>query len=310
MNSMSSKILFLKENNLFQSLNWLAFQDNYGRKTEHLGEWAGIKLDLPLGQNFLWVERGPEKVDANFIAEAKKSDATFVRIEPAVLSDAEAKKFSLKPVGKASLLSGQASPKCTRILDLTKTEEELFAQMKPKTRYNIRLAEKKGVVVKKLDNEDILFEMLTATSEKNTGFSPHEKNYYTKLIKDLGKNDLAHIYVAEHEGDFLAAILVTFYGKVATYLHGGQSDQKKNLMAPYLCQWTAIKEAKERGCAVYDFWGVAESEDPNDSWAGISRFKEGFGGEKIVFPGSYDLVLKPFWYNVLTFGAKLKRMFR
>lgn len=307
---MSSKILFQKENNLFQSLNWLAFQENYGRKTEHLGEWAGIQIDLPLGQDFLWVEKGPERVDASFITEAKKSDVTFVRIEPAVLSDAEVKKFNLKPVDKTSLLSGQASPKCTRVLDLTKTEEELLAEMKSKTRYNIRLAEKKDVVVKRLDNEDILFEMLTATSEKNTGFFPHEKNYYTKLIKDLGKNDVAHIYVAEHEGDFLAAILVTFYGKVATYLHGGQSDKKKNLMAPYLCQWTAIKEARDRGCAVYDFWGVAESDDPTDAWAGISRFKEGFGGEKIVFPGSFDLVLKPFWYNCFTLLAKLRKIFK
>jgi lipid II:glycine glycyltransferase (peptidoglycan interpeptide bridge formation enzyme) len=182
--------------------------------------------------------------------------------------------------------------------------------MKPKTRYNIRLAEKKGVVVKESTDVDSFYEMLAATSGKNTGYFPHEKSYYKALLAELGPKDMVKLFIAESDGQPLAAILVTFYGKTATYLHGGQNDKARNLMAPYLCQWAAIKEAKARGCESYDFWGVAESDDPNDSWAGITRFKEGFGGQKVITPGSFDLVLRPFWYNTLTMLARIKHSLR
>ena len=307
---MSPKTIYQKENNLTQSPTWASFQRGYGRKTEEADGWLGIRLGLSLGFDLVWFPKAPEKMTDAFIAEVGKLDTVFVRVEPSELTETEIKKYAFKKVGPNSLLCGQASPKATWILDLTMTEEDLLAQMKPKTRYNIRLAEKKGVRVKCSDDADVLYEMLTATSGKKTGYFPHEKEYYTKMIEELGKNDSAHIYVAEYQGDPLAAIMVTHVGKVATYLHGGQSEKDRNLMAPYLCQWTAIKEAKARGCELYDFWGVAESDDPNDPWAGITRFKEGFGGEKVVYPGTYDLVLKPFWYNVLTMAAKIKHLVR
>lgn len=314
--------LYKKENNLFQSLNWLAFQEEYGRQVVNLGDCSGIVFDLPFGKKFVWIQKGPVLI-SNFeflparSPKAKEGQisnlpkgAIFIRLEPSVLTETEIKKARLRLVTKNSLLSGQASPKATRVLDISKTEEEILAQMKPKTRYNIRLAEKKGVKVKRLDSEDILYDLLTKTATRDKGYSPHEKPYYTKMIKDLAKNDVAHVFVAEHEGDFLAAILVSFFGEVSTYLHGGFNEQKRNLMAPYLCQWEAIRYAKSKGCKIYDFWGVAETNDPNDSWAGISRFKEGFGGEKIVFPGSYDLALNSFWYNLLTLLARVRHLTR
>jgi lipid II:glycine glycyltransferase (peptidoglycan interpeptide bridge formation enzyme) len=310
MNSMSSKI-YQKENNLFQSLNWLAFQEHYGRRVIDLGESSAIELSIPFGKKFLWVQKGPAKLPSQgFEFRNFDKEVVFIRVEPESVTEAQIKTLNLRIVTKKSLLSGQASPKATRVLDLTKTEEELLAEMKPKTRYNIRLAEKKGVTVKRLNNEDILFEMLEATAQKGTGYSPHEKSYYTKLMQDLAKNDAASIFVAEYEGEFLAAIMMTKFGKVATYLHGGQGEVHKNLMAPYLCQWVAIKTAKEAGCELYDFWGVSENDDPTDPWAGISRFKEGFGGQKVIFPGSFDLVIQPFWYSLLTTAATLKHIIK
>lgn len=303
--------LYKKENNLFQSLNWLAFQEEFGRETTHLGESSGIVFGLPFGRKFIWVQKGPQSVAKLELRIPDLPKGTiFLRLEPEQVAESEAKKLKLRPVNKGSLLSGQASPKATRVLDISGTEEEIMSQMKSKTRYNIRLAAKKGVVVKMLDSEDILYDLLQKTAQREKGYAPHEKSYYTKMIKDLAKNDLAHIFIAEYKGEFLAAILVSFFGEVATYLHGGFNDSHRNLMAPYLCQWEAIKYAKGRGCQYYDFWGVAETDDPSDSWAGISRFKEGFGGEKVVFPGGYDLIISPLWYGIFSLMAKVKHLIR
>lgn len=303
------KKLYKKENNLLQSLNWIAFLEGLGHKYVNLGESSGVVYDLPFGKKFISSPKGPDVLNIKeIINNAKPEKPVFVRIEPEKISDDEIKKYGLKKVGAGTLLSGQASPKATRVLDISKSEEEILAAMKPKTRYNIRLAEKKGVTIKMLDSDDILYELLEKTSKRDRGYHPHEKKYYTKMIKELAKNDVAHIFVAEHEGDFLAAILVGFFGEVATYLHGGFDDKKRNLMAPYLCQWEAIKYAKKHGCTLYDFWGVAETDDPKDPWAGITRFKEGFGGEKVIFAGTYDIVLNKFWYNVLTIAAKIKHL--
>ena len=307
---MNEKKLTSKENNLFQDKKWQAFQESYGRTVEKTEDAFGIRQALPFGQSFVWFQKGPEKITDSFINSAKETVTTFVRIEPMDASERDVAKYSLKPVIKGYLLSGQASPKATRVLDLTLADADILDQMKSKTRYNIRLAEKKGVTVARSTDVDAFYDMLVSTSGKKTGYFPHEKAYYQKLIETLGPDDLARIYLAEHEGDALAGILVVYSGKCATYLHGGQNGVRKNLMAPYLCQWIAIREAKERGCTNYDFWGVAETDDPNDPWAGITRFKEGFGGEKIVFPGSFDLVIRPFWYNILTLMAKIRHLVR
>lgn len=300
---------FQKENNLFQSVDWLAFQTVYGRQTVTFGDFDGLVFDLPLGQKFVWVQKGPDKI-SNFqlLPSNLPKGTVFVRLEPAQIPAAEVKK--LRPVTHNSLLSGQVSPKATRVLDISGSEEEILAQMKQKTRYNIRLAEKKGVTVKVLDDAEVLFELLQKTAKRDKGYAPHPKSYYVKMVEILGKSDAVHIFVAEHEGDVLAAILVGFSGNTAIYLHGGFDETKRSLMAPYLCQWEAIKYAKSKGKKYYDFWGVAETDDSRDPWAGISRFKEGFGGEKVIFPGGYDLVLSKFWYNFLTFAAKLKHLIR
>lgn len=300
--------LHRKENNLFQSLNWLAFQEEYGRKLVYFNNATGIVLNLPLGKKFIWIQKGPRLI-SNFefqISNLPKG-TVFIRIEPENITEKDKISHKIKKVTGTSLMCGQKSPAATRVLDISQSEEEIMAQMKPKTRYNIRLSEKKGVEVKMLDSEDIFYELLVQTAKRDKGYAPHEKSYYAKMIKDLGKNDVVHIFVAEYQGEFLAAIMVSFFGEVATYLHGGFNESHRNLMAPYLCQWEAIKYAKSKGCKYYDFWGVAESDDAEDPWAGITRFKEGFGGEKVICSGSYDIVLNKFWYNLLTFIARVRK---
>ncbi len=299
------KDLYKKNNNIFQSKDWLSFQSDFGRDIITSKNLSFIKIDLPFKKFGLLSQKSPEKFDLNELKKiGKDNNAIFIRVEPKENINLK----ELKKITKKSLLSGQASPKATQILDISGSEDEILKNMKPKTRYNIRLAEKKGVKVKVSDNVDVFYELLEKTAKREKGYSPHIKDYYLKMIKNLKDNNFAHIFIAEHDDEPLAGILVSFYGDTAIYLHGGFNDLKRNFMAPYLCQWEAIKYAKSQGCKYYDFWGVAESNDPLDPWAGITRFKEGFGGEKVIFTGTYDIVINKFWYNILTLGAKIKHM--
>lgn len=303
-----------KENNLLQSEDWAKFQEALGRKSVNLAGSFGFEAPIMFGKSFVWIEKGPKKI-SNFKFPITNIDpkVIFVRLEPGIVTESDVKKYKLKKVGKKSLLSGQKSPKATLALDLNQSEEELLSGMKSKTRYNVRLAAKKGVTVRVSSNPadaNILFELLKSTEKRNKGYSTHESDYYLKMMESLAPKGILKIYIAEYESKPLAAILVSQFGEVATYLHGGFTDVHKELMAPYLCQWEAIKEAKKAGAKVYDFWGVAETDDPSDPWAGITRFKVGFGGEKIIFPGAYDYVINKFWYNMLSFAANLRRIIR
>lgn len=303
--------LFERKNNLFQSPEWLAFQEEAGHQIIEIGGDKALVLDLPFGKKFVWLQKGPNSITNYQLPTTNLPGGTvFLRIEPGEISENDVKRLGLRAVKSGSLLSGQASPKATRVLDISGAEEEIMAQMKSKTRYNIRLAEKKGVKIRETNDAEVLCDLLAKTASRDKGYAPHPKEYYQKLMSLLESKGLARIFVAEFEGRPLAAILVSFYGEVGTYLHGGFDESQRNLMAPYLCQWEAIKYAKERGCQYYDFWGVCETDDPKDSWAGISRFKEGFGGEKIVFAGDYDLVLNRFWYDAFSLMAKIKRIMR
>lgn len=305
--------LYKKENNLFQSPEWQEFQESFGREIVQFKDCSGIKMPIVKGKSFVWIQKAAPKLPITIDQVPKNT--VFVRVEPSAKDSPlqGSQRTVLKEGTEKSLLSGQKSPKATRVLDISKSEEEILGQMKSKTRYNIRLSAKKGVKVRISDDPkdiDIFYDLLLATAGKDKGYAPHERGYYQKMVESLGKKEIVKLFIAEYDGKPLAGILVSFYGDVATYLHGGSSEEHRELMAPYICQWEAIKYAQANGQRLYDFWGVAENDDPNDSWAGITRFKEGFGGEKVIFPGTYDLVLNKFWYNVLTVAAKIRHLIR
>lgn len=308
--------LYKKENNLFQGKDWLSFQESYGRKmiSFEKNDAFGVSLPLYFGKRFVWLQKAPSNLKN--LEELKRlgKDVVFVRIEPGIVDSKAVKKTGLKAVAKGALLAGQKSPKATQVLDISKAEEEILAGMKPKTRYNIRLAEKKGVTVRISDRPEdveIFYELLLKTSGRNKGeYMPHPKEYYRKMMESLAPSGSLKIVFAEYKGEPIAGIMISVSGEVATYLHGGFSDVHREVMAPYLCHWEAIKQVKAQGARFYDFWGVAESDDPADPWAGITRFKKGFGGETVVFAGAFDLVLNPFWYNVFSVMAKLRKVVR
>lgn len=206
-------------------------------------------------------------------------------------------------------------PSHTWFLRLEPEEDELLSNMHHKTRYNIRLAGRKGVEIKKAQNKrDIekFFQALKATSKRNE-FGIYSLEYYQNLFnlfkEETLLDDFTHpdveVYLAEFEGKIIAGIWVMFFGDTATYLYGGMNKEFSKLMAPHLLQWTAIKEAKKRGYTFYDFWGVApDGANKSHPWYGLTRFKKQFGGFEVDYPGCYQVVKKNFWCRVYRFLRK------
>ncbi len=298
------------ENNLLQSENWAKYQEALGHKTWFLscdeGKTLVIKLPLYKDKSYLYVPRGPKcsvrgwHVFMSRVKEiAREENCLFIRVEPFIVPNHTLKKIGFKKVNKYSPMGRQYSPMDTLLLDLRKGEEALLAEMKPKGRYNIRLAERKEVSVRqsqKTDDLKAFYRLSLGLSGR--GYTPFGYDHYQKLFDVLAKKKNIKMFVAEHKKEILAVLIVSFFGKVAIYLHGASSDKSRELMPNNLAQWEAIKEAKQRGCEVYDFWGIAPKDEANHPWAGITRFKENFGGEPVQFLGAFDFTFKPFWYRM------------
>jgi lipid II:glycine glycyltransferase (peptidoglycan interpeptide bridge formation enzyme) len=214
-------------------------------------------------------------------------------------------------------------PPDTVIIDLTPSAEELLAGMKPKTRYNTRLAEKKGVRVYEAGPDELpRWYSLYQETARRDGISIHEKEYYEKLFHSAdksaltdksastdesankaaagsyaGQTPLMHLLFAEAEGTLLAGLIVAVFGTQAYYLYGASADQMRNYMAPYALQWEAMRLAKREGALSYDLFGIPPANDPSHAMYGLYRFKTGFGGEILHRPGSYDYPLKFFTYR-------------
>ncbi|MDR2746556.1 MAG: peptidoglycan bridge formation glycyltransferase FemA/FemB family protein [Treponema sp.] len=189
-------------------------------------------------------------------------------------------------------------PPDTVIIDLKGDGESLLMDMKPKCRYNIRLADRKGMLVQQLDEQglDVFYALLGETARRD-GIAIHSQDYYRALFERCrnypGGGQEARLYLASHNGDPAAAIFTLFRGDEAVYLYGASSDRNRNLMAPYLLQWRAMTDAKAAGCRFYDLFGIPPTEDPGHPMAGLYRFKTGFGGRIIHRPGSWDLAYRP-----------------
>ncbi len=185
--------------------------------------------------------------------------------------------------------------------------------MHPKTRYNIRLAQRKGVVVRIGEDVDIerVWVIFKETAIRD-GFRLHPKSHYERMLQTLQgpKGPRAFLATAEFNGTVLAANLLVDYGSVRTYLHGASSDQLRALMAPYVLHWELMLDARERRMKTYDWWGIAAEDGSQPEWTGLTRFKKGFGGEEISYPGTFDLPLQPFayrGYKILRLGVRTAR---
>ncbi len=190
-------------------------------------------------------------------------------------------------------------PPDTVVLDLHQSEEELLENMKGKWRYNIRLAEKKGVTVVKGNLPDIeIFYRLYEQTAQRDGIAIHSKKYYESLfsLADSYTDVQVSLYMAVHEGDVIASIITLFTKQQGVYVYGASSNEKRNLMSTYLLQWKAITDAKTYGCRFYDFYGIPPTDDENHPMHGLYRFKTGFGGTIVHRIGSIDYPVHPLYF--------------
>lgn len=246
----------------------------------------------------------------------------FIRIDMPV-KDIRTEGELDRPVFGPPLVKAGADiqPPDTVILDISRPEEAIRAAMKPKTRYNIRLAFKKGVEVRECQSEElsIWYELYTETAERDR-IAIHGKTYYETLfsLAKNGKGVSVHLLMAYVEGKPCAGIIVLVYGKTATYLYGASSNEFRNYMPAYALQWEAIRMAKSYGCDTYDLYGIPPNEDPHHPMHGLYRFKTGFGGSILRYGGCWDFPLKPLLYRVYRFiealrmgyFRKLKKLFK
>ncbi|MFH1314799.1 MAG: peptidoglycan bridge formation glycyltransferase FemA/FemB family protein [Candidatus Uhrbacteria bacterium] len=264
-----------------------------------------IETKLPAGKKYLYCPRGPLSSAlwyvgdlVNLIAKQYAADqgAMFVRFDPPV-------EGSTKMTGKGIVSSAIIQPKQTLLLDLSKGADQLLVEMHQKTRYNIRLAEKKGVTVEELDSDqfDQVWPVFEQTAQRDK-FQMHDREYYQKMLfcgADTREGVKFRLVIARYKNQIIAVTIMIDFAGVRTYLHGASSNQHREVMAPYAIHWHEIQDAIKQGHRYYDFWGVS---DTNLEWKGITRFKRGFAGFEIQYPGTYDLALNSgqYWiYKIL-----------
>jgi peptidoglycan pentaglycine glycine transferase (the first glycine) len=314
-----------RDGHLLQSWRWGEFKSRFGWRAERLtvtdqasGQLKGaaqvVVRRLPLGR-MAYVPKGPlaDPGDRDTWARllttlrdwGRERGVTFLKIEPdwegqhplAQLFEEEGYRVS----------AGGIQPATTIVVSLEEDEDDILKQMKSKTRYNVRLAERKGVTVKEGDEGDIsLFYQLMKETRDREEFGIHGRDYYVEAWRTFAPQDQARVFLAYYEDEPLAGLMAFAFGSRAYYLYGASSDRHRNLMPNHLLQWRAMLWAKGRGCTNYDLWGVPDEAGEGDEdmeevlkrgglW-GVYRFKRGFGGRVVRHSPSYDYVYSPLLY--------------
>ncbi|MBQ2676411.1 MAG: peptidoglycan bridge formation glycyltransferase FemA/FemB family protein [Clostridia bacterium] len=188
-----------------------------------------------------------------------------------------------------------------------KTEQELFDNFHSKTRYNLRLAERKGVTVRLGDKSDLprFHEIMQETGERDN-FNIRPLSYFEHMYDCMAEENL-RLYVAELNGKTIAATIAIYYGDKVWYLYGASSNQHRNVMPNYLLQWHMILWALEKKCRIYDFRGVSGDTSPDNPLYGLYRFKKGFSGDMIEFIGETEIVFKPLIKKAVDLAQKILR---
>lgn len=315
-----------------QSAYWAAFKSDFGwrayrfRLVHAVGscELSVLVRSLGLGQSFAYIPHGPEldvpeAEQAQMLAELGRAlkpqlprSCMFIRFDPPWFhAEEQALPDNCSPVtrpayGTPLVKSTDVQPPDTVLVDLRPDDDAILGAMKSKWRYNIRLAEKKGVRVAEEGRSALgLFYELYETTSKRDGIALHARSYYEKLFERANPDGVQgmapasedlRLWVARHEGQALAAIITVFHGKRAVYLYGASSDEKRSLMPAYALQWAAMKAAKRAGCTDYDMYGIPPSDVPGHPMAGLYRFKTGFGGSILHYAGAWDLPYKALPY--------------
>jgi lipid II:glycine glycyltransferase (peptidoglycan interpeptide bridge formation enzyme) len=298
---------------VIQSWEWGEFRKSLGLPVLRYGLFKDNKLitaftltlhKIPFTEKFVgYLPKGPfpDKDFAKALEQiAKENNAAFVKIEPNI-SDEEAKPYHLDPNFTPS-----PKPLFTKfnfVLDLTPTEEELLKNMHSKTRYNIRLAEKKGVTVEER-TDDKGFEIFLKIHFETTArqkFHSHNEAYHRKVWETLRKTDMARVLIGYYQKKPLTAWMIYNFKDTLYYPYGGSLPDHRDVMHSNLVAWEAIKVGKRLGLKSFDMWGaLGPNADPNDPWQGFHRFKQGYGGKLVEYMGTFDLVFNEPLYWAFT----------
>ncbi len=296
---------------LLQTGEWGELKSAFGWKPVRIVSGAaGAQIlfrKLPLGFTIGYIPKPvfSNQSDSNQLWRevdfiCKQNRTVFLKIEPDLWADQKPDTWNLE----LDTSPHNIQPPRTLIVDIKGSEEEILARMKQKTRYNIRLAEKKGVTVRAWDEIESFHKMMLLTGGRD-GFGVHSREYYRRAYELLHPKQMGELLLAEYEGKPLAALFVARNGRRAYYLYGASTDEERNRMPTYLLQWEAMQWAKRRGCEEYDLWGVPDEEETaleanfekrHDGLWGVYRFKRGFGGELKRAAQALDRVYNPLLY--------------
>ena len=296
---------------------------------------------IPLGYSLAYIPKGPITeggqavnlsdwddlwTELDIVCKQRKS--IFLRVEPDLLEQPRSKavleqttqpiagfisqnKTTLddvdEPIPEGFRLGKKnIQPRRTILISLNGDEDRIIGRMKQKTRYNVRLALKKGVVVRKCTDLALFYGLVAETGNRDA-FAVHSLDYYNQAYEIFHPRGMCELFVAEYQGEPLAAIMVFASGKRAWYFYGASSDVHRERMPTYLLQWEAMRWAKSIGCTEYDLWGIPDEDidilesqfaKRSDGLWGVYRFKRGFGGRVFRAAGSWDRIYKPAIYSI------------
>lgn len=314
------------EANFLQSWNWGVFHQKLGKKTFTLGLFENdrqvgaaltVKEEAKRG-TYLTVAGGPlvdwqnpEHLHAIFAALrqlAEQEGCQFIRIRPQEIDSSELRQ-------KVAQLGLQESPMhltadLTLQLDLTKSEEELLAEMRKNTRYEVRRAEKLGVEIKQSEDPaeiQAFYEHQLVLAKKHH-FVPFSYQFLHEQFVTFAQDHQVRLFHSFYEGKLLASAFIIFYHQEAVYHYGVSTPDNDRLPGSYACQWAAIRWAKSQGGLRYNFWGIAPQDQPEHRFAGVSLFKRGFGGQEVQYLPAHDLPLGVGYQVVRGFEFLRKKM--
>jgi len=245
----------------------------------------------------------PGESEARTLKEiASKYNCVFIKCEPKVELANEQEGRKLAELKKMGFVEGRSLfTKYNFVLNLSPSLDELMASFKQKTRYNIRVAEKKGVTVEIDDSSESFEKYLKLTEEttKRQGFYAHSRQYHQKMWKVLHEAGIAHLLVARYNSTIITTWVLFKFKDTLYYPYGASTREHREVMANNLVMWKAIKLGKEWGCKYLDMWGALGTEpDKSDPWYGFHSFKSGYGARHVEYIGTWDYVAKPYLYKI------------